>query len=371
LRANPDAYDVPHHVTDGKPDIVHWYCTASNQYILKFIYHKVDKTLIKFREGYEDLARTMGDISSQETVEEFIACINNTPKENRKNPADLSGTKESINRDTQQMNGIYIGQERKNKKLYLPTFTLPLAISRKFIIDLPADLSTISNFSALPVDIKKPLLEANNQEIKAEILAVKNKKKVFEGIVFIVTGEFDSLGLKKEDLIMRLVSEGAEYVQTLTVKANAVVLGKDAIIGYGNVTGRGSKKFKEAKKKNCWVIDFTADKEWIQHETEEYKKTGITSLERHQAENKASSSTIVNKKKRKSPEPLVENDEKGKKKAKVDTIAKEEDDTEKKVEGYDLKNMTRKELQNLAKVHNIKANLSSDEIIVQLLSKTG
>jgi len=43
----------------------------------------------------------------------------------------------------------------------------------------------------------------------------------------------------------------------------------------------------------------------------------------------------------------------------------------KKVEGYDLKNMTRKELQNLAKIHHIKANLSSDEIIVQLLSKTG
>ncbi|KAJ3041429.1 hypothetical protein HDV00_009409 [Rhizophlyctis rosea] len=79
----------------------------------------------------------------------------------------------------------------------------------------------------------------------------------FTSLTLILCGEFPR---SKEDLTSHIESRGGMVVQTVTAKTDLCVLGEDGTTAYGGKTGKGSKKYKEVKKRKVPVVSG----EWLE-----------------------------------------------------------------------------------------------------------
>lgn len=181
----------------------------------------------------------------------------------------------------------------------------------------------------------------------------------------VVVGEFSQ---SKESLTAEIEANGGKVLANVT-KSNPVthiLLGADGVTQYGQKTGRGSKKYREAMKKKPkpavvnleWMRNAIAKGvsvfESKEEEKKEEKKKGGTKRKAPEA-----NSGEKGEKEKEEKEEEEGEGEKETKKAKTDTDLLYDEDT--------LNGMKRRELQALAKKHGIKGNSCNNAIIDELM----
>jgi hypothetical protein len=88
---------------------------------------------------------------------------------------------------------------------------------------------------------------------------------IFEGMVFVVCGEFPIGSKEIADIIKE---HGGLVLDKYEKRVNAILLGKDGVTAYGQPTGKKSKKYKDAKKAKRKVYDY----EWMQKQIGDKKR---------------------------------------------------------------------------------------------------
>jgi hypothetical protein len=106
----------------------------------------------------------------------------------------------------------------------------------------------LAGFDGLSEEKKREYTTMTGEVLSEEIL---NKKLCLEGFGCIICGEFDE---SKESLQQWIEANGGRVFTAVSGSVRYVVLGADGTTGYGQKTGKGSKKYKDAVKKKCKVV---------------------------------------------------------------------------------------------------------------------
>ncbi|KAJ3051790.1 hypothetical protein HK097_007194 [Rhizophlyctis rosea] len=128
--------------------------------------------------------------------------------------------------------------------------------------DLSAQLHSephqIRGWSYLSPDEKRGfLIDTLKWDDEAKIAASVSIVPPWHGITVILCGEFDR---GKDSVTAEIERLGGIVVQAVNGNTNLCILGRDGTTQYGQKTGKGSKKYKEVKKKKIAVVGI----EWME-----------------------------------------------------------------------------------------------------------
>ena len=116
--------------------------------------------------------------------------------------------------------------------------------------------------SPVPKELPKKAKPTVAKKKKKETPKKMDEDKLvsFEGKTFLITGEFD---MGKYGLQSLITNHGGTIVTSVTKSLGYLVCGKSGTTAYGGKTGKGTKKYKEAKKLKKPIVD----EAWIIRQT--------------------------------------------------------------------------------------------------------
>jgi hypothetical protein len=109
---------------------------------------------------------------------------------------------------------------------------------------------------AMPISaLKKTAIEEKKSDSEEEEQEQATANMVpFENCRFVITGTFPM----SSDMIERRINAlGGVVVQAVNKSTTHVMLGDSGRTEYGGQTGKGSKKYKDAKKQKCAVVEYS------------------------------------------------------------------------------------------------------------------
>eukprot|EP01034_Spumella_vulgaris_P042077 gene42077-52162_t len=118
------------------------------------------------------------------------------------------------------------------------------------------DVTKFGNFATLSREEKVQWLTDAEQDI-----SLADDKLPLEGFKFVVTGNFRN----KDELLDLIASNGGSVSAAMTKACTHCLLGATGRTEYGQVTGAGSKKHKEAVKGKCVMVTPEALKALIEN----------------------------------------------------------------------------------------------------------
>ncbi|KAL6041916.1 cyclic nucleotide-gated cation channel beta-1 [Balamuthia mandrillaris] len=214
----------------------------------------------------------------------------------------------------------------------------------------------VPGWGDLPLEEKRRLLDEAGIPITEELL---NVESVFSGMTCVVVGEFSQ---SNDSVVAEIESHGGKVLTTITksTKPTHIVLGSDGVTQYGQKTGRGSKRYKDAMKvrPKPQVVDLA----FIQAAIAKGKNIFEKEEKEEEEEEKEEESKAKGSKKRGKQQEKEEEEEEATQKKKQKTKSR----SGKMYDEEKLKSMKRNELQKLCKLHSLPANTTNAQMAAAL-----